>query len=95
MILFLLRIEYLPIYNSSIRSRRLYTAIYRHNVIFTRSRSEAETKRNTSNNFKKSMNQGIISKFAYLPGPILGKLVPSYGPKMAGEFLQFFISLIQ
>ena len=55
MILFLLRIEYLPIYgNSSICSWRLYTAIYWHSVIFTRSRSEAETKRNTCNNFTKS-----------------------------------------
>ena len=46
MILFPLRIEYLPIYrNSSIRIWRLYTAIHRHSVIFTRSQSEAETKK--------------------------------------------------
>ena len=34
---------------------RLYTALYRYRVILSRSRSEADTKRNTCNNFTKSL----------------------------------------
>ena len=56
MILFLSQIEFLPIYGkSSICSRRVYTATYRHSVILTSSQSKAETKRNTCNNFTKSL----------------------------------------
>ena len=53
MILFLTRIELLPIYCLRQDVYLQLTSIYRHSVILTRSRSEAETKKNTSNNFPK------------------------------------------
>ena len=60
-ILFLSRIEFLPINGkSSICSCRVYTATHRHSVILNRSRSKAETKINTCNNITKSLQYDTL-----------------------------------
>ena len=60
MILFLTRIELLPINCLRPYVYLQLTSIYRHSMILTHSRSEAETKRNTCNNFTKSLQYDTL-----------------------------------